>query len=174
MARVKASSDQTPMPVFGSGVILVPKMAPNGVFSRYPPANGCPPGWVWHDAQCPAAERASPLATSSGEKVDGLGGSIGAIEGRHAKSNKPANMKQAVTSIVIEMRRIIVVFSNRPRSFFESSSLITHLYRSPKFLPILSVSSSFRRRTFRGYSVFFLNRNCRPEKSWNDGRPIPS
>jgi hypothetical protein len=85
-------------------------------------------------------KRASPLATSSAEKVDGLAGSIGAIEGRHAKSNKPANMKQAVTSIVIEMRRIIVVFSNRPRSFFESSSLITHLYRSPKFLPILSVS----------------------------------
>jgi hypothetical protein len=35
---------------------------------------------------------------------------IGAIEGRHAKSNKPANMKQAVTRIAIEMRRIIVFF----------------------------------------------------------------
>src|SRR6202043_1508434 len=110
MARVKASSDQTPIPVFGSGVILVPKMAPNGVFSRYPPANACRPGWVWDVAQCPTAERASPLETNSAEKVDGVGGSIGAIEGRHAKSNKPANMRQAVTSIAIEMRRIIVVF----------------------------------------------------------------
>src|SRR6202040_2390427 len=110
MARVKASSDQTPIPVFGSGVMLVPKMAPNGVFSRYPPANGCPPVWVWHAAQCPTAERASPLATISAEKVDGLGGSIGAIECRHATRNKPANIRQAVTSIAIEMRRIIVVF----------------------------------------------------------------
>jgi hypothetical protein len=50
------------------------------------------------------------LATSSAEKVDGLGGWIGANEGRHAKSNKPANMKQAVTRIAIEMRRIIVFF----------------------------------------------------------------
>jgi len=50
------------------------------------------------------------LATSSAEKVDGLGGWIGANEGRHAKSSKPANMKQAVTRIAIEMRRIIVFF----------------------------------------------------------------
>src|ERR1700740_784049 len=110
MARVKASSDQVPMPVFGSGVILVPKMVPNGVFIRYPPANGCPCGWLWHAAQCPIDERASPLATNSAEKLDGLGGSIGVIEGRHATRNKPANMEQAVTRIAIEMRRIIVFF----------------------------------------------------------------
>src|SRR5580693_2244855 len=116
MARVKASSDQTPMPVFGSGVILVPKMAPNGVLIRYPPAKGCPPSLVWHAAQCPTAERASPLATCSAEKLDGLGGSIGAIEGRHAKSNKPANMKQAVR-IAIERRRIIIFFLWRVPEF---------------------------------------------------------
>src|ERR1700722_10646854 len=130
MARGEASSDQTPMPVFGSGVILVPKMAPNGVFSRYPPANGCPPGWVWHAAQCPAAERASPLATISAEKVAGLGGSIGAIEGRHAKSKKPANMKQAVTSIAMQIRQIIVVFLQSGPEFLGVFILVAHFYRS--------------------------------------------
>jgi hypothetical protein len=50
------------------------------------------------------------LTTCSAEKLDGLGGSIGAFEGRHAKSNKPTNMKQAVMRIAIEMRRIIVFF----------------------------------------------------------------
>src|SRR4029077_14824463 len=105
-------------------------MAPNGVFIRYPPANGCPPGWVWHAAQCPTAERASPLATNSAEKVDGLGGSIGAIEGRHAKSNKPANMRQAVTSIAIEMRRIIVVFFPLAPEFLGVFISVTHSYRS--------------------------------------------
>src|ERR1700733_16311185 len=105
MARVKASTDHTPIPVFGSGVILVPKIAPNGVFTRYPPANGCRPGWVWHAAQWPTAERASPLATISAEKVDGLGGSIGAIEGRHAQSTKPANMRNNVTTIATERAR---------------------------------------------------------------------
>src|ERR1700726_5292093 len=146
MARVKASSDQTPIPVFGSGVILVPKMAPNGVFSRYPPANACRPGWVWHAAQCPTAERASPLATNSAEKVDGLGGSIGAIEGRHAKSNKPANMKQAVTSIAIEMRRIIVVFLPSAPEFLGLFTLVTHSYRF-KVLANSERELSFRRRT---------------------------
>src|SRR5580692_4035671 len=126
MARVKASSDQTPMPVFGSGLILVPKMAPNGVFIRYPPANRCPPGWVWHAAQCPTAERASPLATSSAEKLEGLGGSIGAIEGRHAKINKPASVKQAVTRIAIKMRRIIVIFFPSAPEFLGLFILVTH------------------------------------------------
>src|SRR5580700_8928419 len=137
MARVKASSDQTPMPVFGSGVRLVPKMAPNGVFIRYPPANCCPPGWVWHAAQCPTAERASPLATNSAGKVDRLGGSIGAIEGRHAKSNKPANMRQAVTSIAIKMRRIIVVFFPLAPEFLGLFILVARSYRS-EVLAILS------------------------------------
>ena len=75
-------------------------------------------------------ERASPSATSSAENVDGLGGSIGAIEGRHAKSNKPANMKQAVTSIAIEMRRIIVVFLPSAPEFLGLFILVTRSYRS--------------------------------------------
>src|SRR5580692_8673974 len=134
MARMKASSDQTPMPVFRSGVIFVPKMAPKGVFIRYPPANGCPPGLVWHAAQCPTAERASPLATCSAEKLDGFGGSIGAIEGRHAKSNKPANMKQAVTRIAIEMRRIIVFFLQWvPEFLLELDSIHSPIRLSPQF-----------------------------------------
>src|SRR5580693_7090161 len=147
MARVKASSDQTPIPVFGSGVILVPKMAPNGVFIRYPPANGCPPGWVWHAAQCPAAERASPSATSSAEKVDGLGGSIGAIEGRHAKSNKPPNMKQAVTSIAIEIRRIIVVVLPSAPEFLGVFIFNYSLLQVSEVLTSSERELSFRRRT---------------------------
>jgi hypothetical protein len=119
--------------VFGSGVILVPKMAPNGVFIRYPPANGCPPGRVWHAPQCPAAERASPLATSSAEKLDGLGGSIGAIEGRHAKRNKPANMKQAVTSIRSRCGESSLSFSNRSRSsYWNSISIHSPIRLSPQ------------------------------------------
>jgi hypothetical protein len=108
-------------------------MAPNGVFIRYPPANGCPPGRVWHAPQCPAAERASPLATSSAEKLDGLGGSIGAIEGRHAKRNKPANMKQAVTSIRSRCGESSLSFSNRSRSsYWNSISIHSPIRLSPQ------------------------------------------
>jgi hypothetical protein len=80
------------------------------------------------------------LATNSAEKVEGLGGSIGAIEGRHPKSNKPANMKQAVTSIAIEMRRIIVVFFPLAPEFLGLFILVARSYRS-EVLAILSASS---------------------------------
>jgi hypothetical protein len=55
------------------------------------------------------------------EKLSGTGRSTLAIVGRRAKSNKPANMKQAATRIAIEMRRIIVFLSNQSRSFYYNS-----------------------------------------------------
>src|ERR1700722_8328533 len=36
-------------------------MMPNGVFTPYPPPNGCPPARMWQDRQCASAARASPL-----------------------------------------------------------------------------------------------------------------
>jgi hypothetical protein len=135
-----------------------------------PRMKGRQPYWGNH---APGIEIGRTSDTSSAEKVDGLGGSIGAIEGRHAKSNKPANMKQAVTSIAIEMRRIIVIFLPSAPEFLGLFILVTHFYRS-EVVTNSERELSFRRRTFRRHSVFFLNRNCRPEKSWNDGRPIPT
>jgi hypothetical protein len=73
------------------------------------------------------------LATCSAEKLDGFGGSIGAIEGRHAKSNNPANMKQAVTRIAIEMRRIIVFFLQWVTQFLlELDSIHSPIRLSPQ------------------------------------------
>jgi len=42
MARTKAASDHRPMPVSGSGVMLVEWMTPNGVRKGCPPAKGGP------------------------------------------------------------------------------------------------------------------------------------
>ena len=129
-------------------------------------------------------ERASPSATSSAENVDGLGGSIGAIEGRHARSNKPANMKQAVTSIAIETRRIIVVFLPSAPEFLGLFILATHSFRS-EVLTNSERELSFRRRTFRRHSVYLLFKqelvagggctgsDCRPRATWVNGQISP-
>src|SRR6266852_1015214 len=74
-------------------------MIPKGVFSPYPPANGCPPGRVWHDTQCPAAARVAPLAMDSAGKLAGVGGAMGAIAGRHAEKKKPTSPRTAAAII---------------------------------------------------------------------------
>src|SRR5580704_14232087 len=89
-------------------------MIPNGVFTPYPPAKDCPPGPVWQEAQCPAAARASPRATDSGEKLAGAGRSIGGITRRQDKSKKPASPRTATARIPIAMRRIIAPLFSTP------------------------------------------------------------
>src|SRR5580704_315514 len=81
-------------------------MVPNWVCSAYPPANGGPPRRVWHAAQCPAAESISPLAIDSAGKLARLGGSMGAIAGRHAKRKKLSSPRAAAATIAIATRRI--------------------------------------------------------------------
>jgi hypothetical protein len=44
------------MPVPRSGVMFGGKIFPNGVSSAAPPANGRPPGAVWHETQSAAWE----------------------------------------------------------------------------------------------------------------------
>src|SRR5260370_40246941 len=81
-------------------------MTPRRVFTPYPPATGCPPGRVWHASQCPAAERISPFAIESAEKLAGVGGSIGAFCGRHARTKNPSSPMTAAASIAIKTRRV--------------------------------------------------------------------
>jgi hypothetical protein len=77
------------------------------VFTPYPPANACPPGRVWHDAQCPAAARDSPWVMHSAGKLSGAGRSMGAIARRQDKSKTPANPSNATARIAMPIRRII-------------------------------------------------------------------
>src|SRR5260370_37510327 len=81
-------------------------MIPNGVFTPSPPAYGCPPGRVWHDAQWPAAARGYPWALDSAENLSGVGRSSGAITARRDKSTRPAIPRNATARIAIAMRRI--------------------------------------------------------------------
>src|SRR3984885_11855043 len=81
-------------------------MIPKGVFTPYPPAKDCPPGPVWHDTQCPAAERTFPLVMDSAVKLPRFGGSIGAIAGRRDKKTRPNSPKKAATMTTIATRRI--------------------------------------------------------------------
>ena len=53
------------MPVAVSGVMFGVMMAPNGVCSARPPANGVPPGVVWQAMQSPAATSALPRVSST-------------------------------------------------------------------------------------------------------------
>lgn len=46
---------------------------------------------LWQLAQLPAAANTSPLPTSSGVNCDEGGTATGAITGRHAKAENPAN-----------------------------------------------------------------------------------
>ena len=54
MAARKSSSDQPPIPVFGSGVMLVDQIVPMGLSMGRPPASGSPPSAVWQATQSPA------------------------------------------------------------------------------------------------------------------------
>src|SRR5437588_6006606 len=65
MARRKSSPLQSPIPVSGSGVMLVEWIVPNGVDNGSPPANGSPPGLVWQERQLPMAASSAPLATTA-------------------------------------------------------------------------------------------------------------
>src|ERR1700683_4030367 len=70
-------------------------MIPNGMLTPYPPANGCPPGRMWQDRQCPSAARTSPLVTDSALKLAGFGRSIGAIAARQNNKEKPRSPRKA-------------------------------------------------------------------------------
>src|SRR5690348_7207608 len=48
------------MPALFEGVMLVATMSPTGVGTTTPPANGFPPGAVWHAVQSAAMARYSP------------------------------------------------------------------------------------------------------------------
>src|SRR5215470_2678225 len=87
MARRKAASDQRPMPVSASGVILDENTVPNGVGTGRPPAKFLPPLTVWQSLQLPIAARSRPRLTRSDAKDCGAGGSMAAIAGRHAIKN---------------------------------------------------------------------------------------
>src|SRR4051812_8480901 len=86
IARSNAGYDQAPIPVSGSGVMLVDQMVPNGVSMARPPALTAPPSVVWHTAQFPSAASCSPLAMVAAEYADGSGRATGAIE-RHGSAS---------------------------------------------------------------------------------------
>src|ERR1043166_8486753 len=86
IARSKAGYDHAPIPVSGSGVILVDQMVPNGVAIARPPALAAPPAVVWHTAQLPSAASCSPFAIVAAEYADGSGRATGAI-GRHGSAS---------------------------------------------------------------------------------------
>src|SRR5258708_40300366 len=81
-------------------------MIATGVSPPSPAANGCPRGWLWHAAQCPAAESTSPVATESAENLAGAGGAIRAIAGRHARTKNPSSPTTAAARIAIKTRRV--------------------------------------------------------------------
>src|SRR5438874_1417988 len=72
--------DHAPIPVSGSGVMLVDQMVPNGVTIWRPPALTAPPSVVWHTAQLPSAASCSPFAIVAAEYADGSGRATGAID----------------------------------------------------------------------------------------------
>src|SRR3954468_21380281 len=86
IARSKAGYDHAPMPVAGSGVMLVDQMVPNGVSIARPPALTAPPGAVWQTAQLPSAASCSPFAMVAAEYADGSGRGTGAIA-RHGSAS---------------------------------------------------------------------------------------
>src|SRR5262245_18537606 len=90
MARSNAASDHCPMPAFGSGVMLVAWMVPNGVGSGRPPANGFPPAVVWQTPQLPIAASSAPRCTSSRSNDDLSGGGLSASAGSTAQATTPA------------------------------------------------------------------------------------
>src|ERR1700751_3713793 len=96
MARRKASSDHRPIPVSGSGVILVEKIVPNGVATGKPPVKFLAPRTVWQSLQLPSAASSRPRLTSSGSKDCGGGGSIAAITRR--QTSAPPTAAPAMTS----------------------------------------------------------------------------
>jgi len=57
MARRNAASDQRPIPVSVSGVMLEEKIVPNGVGTGRPPVKLLPPRTVWQSLQLPVAAR---------------------------------------------------------------------------------------------------------------------
>ena len=87
-----------------------------GCSSNFPGlANGCPPGRMWQDTQCPSAARTSPLATDSAAKLAGFGRSTGAIAARQDNKEKPSSPRKTKAIIAIAIRRIV---ASRPESGF--------------------------------------------------------
>ncbi|MCY1426126.1 hypothetical protein D9M71_419380 [compost metagenome] len=86
MARSKAAKDQRPIPVSGSGVILVLYNVPKGVSIASPPALTLPPPTVWHTAQSPAAATWRPRSSMAALQLPTPGGVTGAISARQGKA----------------------------------------------------------------------------------------
>src|SRR5229473_5784594 len=104
MARAKAASDQRPIPVSASGVMLEEKIVPKGVGTGSPPAKFLPPRTVWQSLQLPIAANSRPRLIRSASKDCSVGGSIAAIAGRHAiakAATAPAIKSAAATLPII-------------------------------------------------------------------------
>src|SRR4051794_24334269 len=86
IARSNAGYDHAPIPVSGSGVMLVDQIVPNGVSMARPPALTAPPAVVWHTAQLPSAASCSPFAIVAAEYADGSGRATGAMD-RHGSAS---------------------------------------------------------------------------------------
>ena len=104
MARTKAASDQAPIPVFGSGVMLVELTVPKGVWSGRPPASARPPGAVWQTTQSPRAARPAPRWISAGRKALRGGGATGAIAGLALQIRNSVNPARSTTAATIRAR----------------------------------------------------------------------
>src|SRR5438876_9249374 len=110
MARRKSSLVQRPIPVSGSGVMLVEWIVPNGVDNGSPPANGSPPGLVWQERQLPMAASSAPLATTAASNEARSGAAAAAAT--RDRSTDPADDR---TLSSIEPARIILRFMLRPK-----------------------------------------------------------
>src|ERR1700736_3885316 len=82
-------------------------MVPNGVGTPRPPANGRPPGTVWHVAQLPIAASSPPRLTSAGSKLPAAGGRTGSKAGRQAAATAaPPAISTATTTTRSVLRNI--------------------------------------------------------------------
>src|SRR5713101_7390976 len=111
MARRKSSPVQRPIPVSGSGVMLVEWIVPNGVDNGSPPAKGSPPGLVWQERQLPMAVSSAPLATRAASNEARSGASAAP-----ATRGRSIDLANARTPSSIEPARIILRFILRPRT----------------------------------------------------------
>src|ERR1043166_1723637 len=82
-------------------------IVPNGVGRPRPPANGRPPGTVWHVTQLPIAASSPPRLTSAGSQLSAAGRRTGSNTGLQASATAaPPAITTAVTTTGRVLRTI--------------------------------------------------------------------
>src|SRR3984893_6664336 len=111
MARRNAASDQAPMPVSGSGVMLLEKIVPKGVGSARPPAKGRPDRVMWQSLQLPMADNSAPTWTVRRSAFGIPPGEMGSIAGRQVQAKPIPTAMNTATTIACRIRRRYIMFT---------------------------------------------------------------